>query len=1724
MSSLNINYNGNSIPIADIGIVSSKEKVQLGNLERDLVIQTLGSISIQVGNKFYDLNFESSGNNASITSNINYITSLLSFDISRYNDGDFIFDKSTESLYLVYNKTLKQIVGEDSSNKIFLSFVDDQILNGEQKQRLVLNTGYYIKTLDDVRNFNKNDVFENQIIFIEDEKKHYILSDFNNPNIVSSWEPIYISSNGGTINNGLIIKNKTRDNLLYLNGVDDLNGEFFNGLKIGDSDIWIKQSVNTNNQAIIDYNSKEFIIKNQSNVILRTSGDNIGIGGDPSNSDKYKITLNGTAKFEAPIYTDSKIVSTDYTSTNITHWDGGKGFGLTRGNDGKWFFEADDVLVRGSLIANKMILKELEVERAYATGGHMLITDGANINSHVYRKPTEYEWKYANTVGEFTISTTTVDGGTITNTYTGLGGNYGTLDANTFYYFITFKESTEKDDNNSYVSLPSDVNPIATTTDNSSSIEQDTLDVDKNCPFICGDVLLCQTTSGLTAKKYYCLVSYSTNKYAVVKETDLRNNNIYQRDNEGNIVDIYKDFGIETGDTLIRVTNILAKNGQYLYPERRRFIDVDGTRNQITMYDNMGKPDSFSGSLIDGKYYSDVNLITGITQDNGAGGTEQGALRLRMGRLDDLGIQGLGGYGLYADNVYLKGKLIVKNGDIEEFVGANRGTWVLNNLNSYYVNDLVTYNGSVYRCTTNHTNTLESSAIPGISSFWEIWVQKGSDGVAGTSFKYVDISGEQVFVYDQELNSFDKQNIPLTCTAFNIDYTNLINIKFEWKIGDTIIYSKTYLKSDVLSGTISDSINVYPRDINESINWDNFWSTNKSISIKCLVYINNSGTYDSDVFSLYKVENGKDGINGNDAYTIILSNESMSIPALNNGMFPSNVFEVQTFETGITVYKGSTKLTYGAITGDSYSISVIPGSRFTMSEPYVDINSNPFIKINDISQDVNNGIYIPDSMSVNLLINIIKNNVNTGTSFIKTLSVSKAKVGPEGPMLDWISDWDGNSVMISGNKIVSPRIFSGGYVSPTDYTGVSIGRNAFGITENGIAGYYHAKNTFYLNAGDGSFRFGTDNSTIQYQPSTGQILFGSDVSLNWLSPIATAKSEAIETSGIDSTNKVNSIKIGGVNIMSYTKDIQTFVSKYGYGSSDYGNNTYIIENDYYKNTVTANGNANNYHFIGTGLPDLLIGQYYTLSMDVKTNSNNGSLGFMLNYPNEGQSLIPIPNTNGIWNRISITALINNPLTSQSLFDIRFTPGVLGDYVCYKNIKMETGNKATDWSISPNDLNSYIQGKTDLAQSDAESNAAIDATNKVKALSDAHNGFTYIDSNGIYTGSLTANQINAVAINASSITTGTLSVDRLDIDNLFVKRISSTNDPYKFRLAIVNNGIGFFKSENEENQGSLSGGKSLISIGKGIGYMVQDGDISPGIVVTDNDWLGEYSSTKIYYKDDRVYFSPPSSNIYDLEVQYNLGDIVQYDNYSWKCIMSPPNSGYQPYDGSLYWLKYYNTYKFTHEWSDSLNNPAISGIPPESSEYPNYWVYLQYGIQQDKNYTSQLTSSGIFSNGSNTLFYSFETRISTNSSGSFLLFKRNDDSDGISAAVAGIDLTSDSDGVSSSYGGYFTRLRANGFYPNTIRISNSYSVTKLDCRIHTYNTSGTITITLPYVTDRDIGLTLYLRRLAAGNVTVQSTSSQSIWSTSSYTSYALGLGGQDILTWDGLHWVKNYFNA
>lgn len=52
--------------------------------------------------------------------------------------------------------------------------------------------------------------------------------------------------------------------------------------------------------------------------------------------------------------------------------------------------------------------------------------------------------------------------------------------------------------------------------------------------------------------------------------------------------------------------------------------------------------------------------------------------------------------------------------------------------------------------------------------------------------------------------------------------------------------------------------------------------------------------------------------------------------------------------------------------------------------------------------------------------------------------------------------------------------------------------------------------------------------------------------------------------------------------------------------------------------------------------------------------------------------------------------------------------------------------------------------------------------------------TYISSTGIYTGTLTANQVNAVGINASSITTGTLNADRIAANSINATKLDAAS--------------------------------------------------------------------------------------------------------------------------------------------------------------------------------------------------------------------------------------------------------------------------------------------------------------------------------------------------------------
>lgn len=155
-------------------------------------------------------------------------------------------------------------------------------------------------------------------------------------------------------------------------------------------------------------------------------------------------------------------------------------------------------------------------------------------------------------------------------------------------------------------------------------------------------------------------------------------------------------------------------------------------------------------------------------------------------------------------------------------------------------------------------------------------------------------------------------------------------------------------------------------------------------------------------------------------------------------------------------------------------------------------------------------------------------------------------------------------------------------------------------------------------------------------------------------------------------------------------------------------------------------------------------------------------------------------------------------------------------------------------------------KSNNAKNDAIAAAATDATNKVNALTDSiadakkagtdaraiadaittkandekwTTKMTYIDANGIFTGTLSANTVNAVKINASQITAGTIDVARLNVSALKSELITAANIN-ALTLNVTKGKIGgwsidsdsIFRGTKNNTASAFTGASGAITIG------------------------------------------------------------------------------------------------------------------------------------------------------------------------------------------------------------------------------------------------------------------------------------------------------------------------
>lgn len=551
-----------------------------------------------------------------------------------------------------------------------------------------------------------------------------------------------------------------------------------------------------------------------------------------------------------------------------------------------------------------------------------------------------------------------------------------------------------------------------------------------------------------------------------------------------------------------------------------------------------------------------------------------------------------------------------------------------------------------------------------------------------------------------------------------------------------------------------------------------------------------------------------------DSYTIHQSVGEYIFPANNNGALSQAV----TFSSTIKVTLGDdnlTNFTIGAVTKPAGF------SAITVN------NTNKTVTYSVAAGTTT----MADSGLVTIPVTI------AGQTYTITFSYAKAKTGAAGVdsnMLDWVSDWNSAKTVMGSQSVITPKLFAGTKNANGTITGIAIGKfplstvNASGAvateTINGIYGFKDGYKTFAIDT-TGSVLLGKGNQFIRYNPANGKIEFGSEVTLNWVNAINTAKTEAINsaaataqakadaaknaaiaTAAADATGKVGAIRIAGRNYIRNSNFTAALTGVIAEGTS-ISIDTATLYNNYrtlkvIQNTACTDANAASQRTYFTAINSRICVPA-SFSMYVK-----GAAASVMKI-RIGISGIRTVNITTAWQRIVLENI--TPSSAVVLFGFQ----TVGTYWCALPMLVE-GSKAVDWSPAPEDL---FTGITDARKAGTDAKAVADAiTNKANTEGWATK-LTYIGSTGIFTGTLSANTVNAIRINASQISTGTIDAARINVAALKTSLITAGNIE-ALTLNVVRGKVGgwsldadsIYRGTKNNTSGAYTGASGSVCIG------------------------------------------------------------------------------------------------------------------------------------------------------------------------------------------------------------------------------------------------------------------------------------------------------------------------
>jgi hypothetical protein len=374
-TSLTINDSGSIVQVAELALLTGKQQLVVGDLARDLILRTSGNIQIQVGTRFYPLNYNTTSTSTSTTTGtsttlvVDSNTTILTNDsdlttLTYPGDGNYVFITQSKSFYVASAGAyvrLNPATTVDSSGNVqtilYLSYNNTQTLTGAQKLQVILNSGS-INSFLDIASYTKDSVYANMLIYSIADKNHYVLADVANPSLQASWKPIYLSLTTGGTSAGPITVDFTGKQYAYsafhIEGQPtllDAHGVKANTqmLTIGSADytsgvaVWSNGMTYLQNLYASTTSGFKFLTTKsdgtQANP-LNVYSSGIGLFGEPNA--QFNLTMYGKSLFTDFAYLNNGIGSQDYSTMNA-------GYTLSKDSSNLWLLEVDRLIVRNEV-------------------------------------------------------------------------------------------------------------------------------------------------------------------------------------------------------------------------------------------------------------------------------------------------------------------------------------------------------------------------------------------------------------------------------------------------------------------------------------------------------------------------------------------------------------------------------------------------------------------------------------------------------------------------------------------------------------------------------------------------------------------------------------------------------------------------------------------------------------------------------------------------------------------------------------------------------------------------------------------------------------------------------------------------------------------------------------------------------------------------------------------------------------------------------------------------------------------------------------------------------------------------------------------------------------------------------------------------------------------------------------------------------------------------------